>query len=153
MQELGYNYRITDFQCALVLSQFNKLDRFLERRKKIAHLYDTLLDGVEHLTMTQTGTRDLSSNHIYVVRIDFKAIGKSRAQIMRLLSAKGIGTQVHYIPVTRHPYYNSLGYEPAQYPETEEYYRQALTLPLYYGLTNEEVEEVVASLKDALTRN
>jgi UDP-4-amino-4,6-dideoxy-N-acetyl-beta-L-altrosamine transaminase len=151
MQELGYNYRITDIQCALVLSQLNKLGRFLERRREIANLYDTLLDGVEHLTLTQTGTRGLSSNHIYVTRIDFQAIGKSRAQIMRQLSAKGIGTQVHYIPVTRHPYYNSLGFDPRHYPESEKYYRQALTIPLYFGLTNEEIGDVVLNLKEVLS--
>jgi UDP-4-amino-4,6-dideoxy-N-acetyl-beta-L-altrosamine transaminase len=153
MQELGYNYRITDIQCALVLSQLNKLDRFLERRREIANLYDNLLEGVKHLTLTQTGSREFSSNHIYVIRIDYQAIGKSRAQVMRLLSAKGIGTQVHYIPVTRHPYYNNLGYDSSHYPESEKYYRQALTIPLYYGLTNEEVEDVVISLKEVLTQN
>lgn len=153
MQELGYNYRITDIQCALVLSQLNKLDMFMERRREIAHLYDQMLSGIKHLSQTQMGSRDSSSNHLYVIRIDYQAIGKSRGQIMRLLAEKGVGTQVHYIPVTRHPYYNELGYDPSHYPESEKYYRQALTIPLYYGLTNAEVEEVVMCLKDVLTRN
>lgn len=153
MQELGYNYRITDIQCALVLSQLNKLDLFLERRREISSRYDTLLDGLDHVTLTQTGSRGISSNHLYVVRIDYQAIGKSRGKIMNLLFEKGIGTQVHYIPVTRHPYYNNLGYDPTCYPESEKYYRQALTIPLYYGLTDEELEGVVISLKKVLMRN
>jgi perosamine synthetase len=151
MQELGFNYRITDIQCALVLSQLNKLDMFLERRREIAHIYDNLLNNVKHLTLTQKESRALSSNHIYVVRIDFQSIGKSRGQIMRLLSSKDIGSQVHYIPVTRHPYYNELGFKPSNYPESEKYYRQALTIPLYYGLSNDEIVDVVKSLKEVLT--
>ena len=100
MQTLGYNYRITDIQCALVLSQLKKIDKFIKRRREIVKLYDEKLKGIENLSRTQVNSRDQSANHIYVVRINFSKIGKKRGQVMRSLLEKGVGTQVHYIPVT-----------------------------------------------------
>lgn len=150
MQELGFNYRITDFQCALVLSQLKKSDLFLSRRKEIVRLYDELLSDVEQLTVTQASAREQSSNHLYVVRIDFDGIGKSRGRVMRELMEMGVGTQVHYIPVTRQPYYNDLGINAQDYPKTERYYREALTLPVYFELETEEAENVVKCLRQVL---
>ncbi len=150
MQSLGFNYRITDIQCALVLSQLNKVDKFLERRREIVRLYDEQLDGFKHLVCMQRHSRNQSSNHLYVVRINFSEIGKTRGQVMRQLFDKGIGTQVHYIPVTRQPYYNNLGYKSQDYQNSEEYYSEALTIPVYYELSNKQVEKVVQSLKEVL---
>ena len=147
MQELGFNYRITDFQCALVLSQLNKSNMFMRRRKEIAYQYDELLGSLENVSLTQTGTRNQSSNHLFVVRIDFDEIGKKRGQVMRELSVNGIGTQVHYIPVTRQPYYVELGFIPEDYPEVEKYYSQALTIPIFYGLESGQIEDIVKHLK------
>lgn len=151
MQSLGFNYRITDIQCALVLSQLKKIDKFIERRREIVKLYDEQLDGLENISCTQMASRDQSSNHIYVVRINFSKIGKKRGQVMRQLFDKGVGTQVHYIPVTRQPYYNKLGYKSQDYPNSEEYYSEALTIPVYYELSNKQVEQVAQSLKEVLS--
>jgi len=150
MQELGFNYRITDFQCALALSQLSKVDKFLERRKEIASIYDQLLTDLPNVTLTQVKSRDISSLHLYVLRINFDAIGKTRGQVMRELFDFDIGSQVHYIPVPFHPYYADKGYKFSNYPETEKYYRQALTIPLYYGLSDESVNDVVKALRKVL---
>ncbi len=151
MQSLGFNYRITDIQCALVLSQLKKIDKFIKRRREIVKLYDEKLEGIENISCTQKNSRDQSSNHIYVVRINFSKIGKKRGQIMRQLLEKGIGTQVHYIPVTKQPYYNNLGYKSQDYPNSEEYYSEALTIPVYYELSDKQVELVVQCLKEVLS--
>lgn len=150
MQSLGFNYRITDIQCALVSSQLKKADIFLNRRKEIVELYDEQLSKFENILCTQKSSRQESSNHIYVVRIDYDALGKTRAQVMRELLDKGIGTQVHYIPVARHPYYNELGFKANDYPNAEKYYSEALTIPVYYELSNSQVCEVIDGLKEVL---
>jgi len=151
MQSLGFNYRITDIQCALVSSQLKKIDTFLNRRKEIVKLYDEQLSKVKNISCTQQSSRKNSSNHIYVVRINYEELGKTRAQVMRELLDKGIGTQVHYIPVTRHPYYNDLGYRPEDHPNVEKYYREALTIPVYYELSDSQVNEVINGLKEVLS--
>ncbi len=147
MQELGFNYRITDIQCALGLSQLRKLPRFLARRRALSLRYDRLLAEVPHLTPTQTGGRGASSHHLYVVRIDFEAIGTTRGAVMHALREKGIVSQVHYIPVHTHPYYRKNGHAKASYPNSESYYRQALSLPLYFGLSDEDQDFVVTQLR------
>jgi perosamine synthetase len=150
MQELGFNYRITDFQCALALSQLTKSDDFLQRRRDIALIYDEHLANFSNVTLTQAETRNLSSLHIYVLRIDFDSIGKTRGHVMRELFKRDIGSQVHYIPVPFHPFYAGKGYKMSDYPETEKYYRQALTIPIYYGLNDESVSCVVRALREVL---
>ena len=147
MQELGFNYRITDIQCALGLSQLGKLPRFLARRRELALRYDRLLAEVPHVTPTQTGGRGASSHHLYVVRIDFEAIGTTRGAFMHALKQQGIVSQVHYIPVHTHPYYRKNGHARASYPNSENYYRQALSLPLYFGLSDEDQDFVVTQLR------
>jgi UDP-4-amino-4,6-dideoxy-N-acetyl-beta-L-altrosamine transaminase len=147
MQELGYNYRITDIQCALGLSQLRKIERFLARRRALALRYDRLLAEVPHLTLTQTDGRGASSHHLYVVRIDFEAVGTTRGAVMHALRRQGIVSQVHYIPVHTHPYYRKNGHAKASYPNSESYYRQALSLPLYFGLSDEDQDFVVTQIR------
>jgi len=147
MQDLGYNYRITDMQSALALSQMNKIDVFLERRRSIALMYDKAFDGCDVIRSAQTEGRGLSSHHIYVLRLDFGAIGLTRHQFMKRLADRGVGSQVHYIPVPMHPYYEALGYSIHDYPQAEKYYQDALTIPIYYSLLDEEVAKVIAVLK------
>ena len=147
MQEIGFNYRITDIQCALGLSQLAKVDRFLARRRELALRYDRMLAEVPHVSPTQLASRAASSHHLYVVRIDFERIGCSRAKFMHELRARDIITQVHYIPAHTHPYFRAHGHAEDRFPVSEDYYRQALSLPLYFGLTDEQQEYVVRQVK------
>ena len=148
MQELGFHYRITDIQCALGLSQLRKLDRFLERRRAMALEYDRALAGLVNIRPAQRDGRERSGLHIHVVRIDFARAAITRAQLMGRLRERGIGTQVHYIPVPRHPLYRRLGMAADPVPNADRYYAEALSLPLYVGLTDQEQAGVVAALRE-----
>jgi perosamine synthetase len=150
MRELGYNYRITDVQCALGLSQLRKLDRFLERRRELALRYDRFFAETPHLVPAQSAGRRASAHHLYPVRIDFEALGRSRAEFMRALQGRNIVCQVHYIPVHYHPFYRENGHRDDRFPVAERYYEQALSLPLYYGLTDDEQRYVVDEVKRLL---
>jgi len=150
MQSLGYNYRITDIQSALANSQLKKLDQFIDKRKLIAKAYDEAFGEIQNLKLCQQIGRNLSAHHLYVLKIDFKAIKKSRNQVMMELRSKNIGTQVHYIPVYRHPFYRRLGYEIRDFPSSEEFYETALSIPIYYSLTNEEQNFVIQSILEVV---
>jgi perosamine synthetase len=151
MQELGWNYRITDIQSALALSQLGKLERFLERRRQLAVRYDRLLKDLPGLQPAQRDGRASSAHHIYPVLIDFSALGTTRTRFMMELRRRGIGTQVHYVPLHMHPYYQQLGIKFLSLSNAESYYRQALSLPLYYSLTDAQQDEIVVAIKDLLS--
>ena len=147
-QELGLNYRLTDLQAALGLSQLGKLDRFLARRREIATHYDRAWSDGPHLSIPHStpAERARSGLHLYVIRFDFKALGTTRRQVMETLRKDGIGTQVHYIPVYRQPYHRD-GIDKSAFPHSEAYYRECLTVPLHAGLTDDEVERVVRAVR------
>lgn len=147
MQELGYNYRITDFQCALAKSQLKKLPEFIEKRKELVFIYDSKFQNMKNLTPIQTNYRNQSSHHLYVVRINFKKVKVSRAELMNLLEKKGIITQVHYLPVTSHPYYQNLGFKTSEFKESIKFYSECLSLPLYFTLSNSDQQKVIDSIK------
>lgn len=151
MQELGYHFRITDLQCALGLSQLRKLDRFLERRRALVRRYDEAFAGLGACRPAQTQGRNRSGHHLYVVRIDFAALGTTRAAVMKALRAKDIGTQVHYIPVPAQPLYRKLGHRPDNFPNAACFYREALSIPLYYDLTDEQQSHVIGSIKQLVS--
>jgi perosamine synthetase len=148
MQEIGYHYRITDIQCGLALSQFKKLDRFIVRRRELAKRYDIGFTGMDNCRPAQTAGRAQSGHHLYVLRIDFEAAGLSRGQLMQELKARQIGSQVHYIPVPAQPYYRNLGFKPEDYPSAWKYYRESLSIPLFYDLTDEQQDYVIAVFKE-----
>jgi dTDP-4-amino-4,6-dideoxygalactose transaminase len=150
MRYLGYNYRITDIQCALAISQMDKINLFLKARKSMAKFYDQAFAKVLNITPLQKHGRDNSSHHIYVVSIDFDKIGISRHQFMQKLAEQGVGSQVHYIPVVSQPYYQDMGYGIEQYPLTSQYYQNTLSIPLYYGLSGAEQKLVVSSIRELL---
>ncbi len=148
MQALGFNYRMTDMQAALGYSQLQKLDFFKKRRREIVAKYNNAFAGMKYLK-TPTEPKEVSSCfHLYAVQIDFNALGKSRSQVMQELRDQGIGTQVHYIPVPTQPFYKeTFGYKDGDYPVVEKYYEQELSLPLYPGLGDEDVENVIEAVK------
>lgn len=148
MQELGFHYRITDIQCTLALSQLRKLDTFVARRRQLAETYDDLFAGFVNLRPAQREGRQLSGHHLYVLRIKFDQIGINRAELMRELRRRGIGSQVHYIPVPAQPIYRRLQLRPEDYPNAMAYYQECLSIPLFYSLTDSQQHDVVAALKE-----
>jgi UDP-4-amino-4,6-dideoxy-N-acetyl-beta-L-altrosamine transaminase len=145
-QALGFNYRMTDLQAALGLSQLKKLARFIDRRRELARTYDRLLNGLNHVVPIQSAKlRERSANHLYVVAIDFAALGVSRAKVMqRMLDAK-VGCQVHYIPVYRHPFHAARG-QPRDFPASESFYQGCLSLPLHPALDEADIARIVETL-------
>ena len=148
--ELGYNYRITDIQAALGLSQFRKIDAFIEKRRSLVKKYDKSFSNLPHCQPIQLNGRDVSAHHIYVLRIDFATLKISRQFFMNKLFEKGIGTQVHYIPVPLQPYYKSLGGDLDHYSNAKNYYNEAISIPLYYSLSDAEQQFVIDSICELL---
>lgn len=151
MGEIGYNFRATDIQCALGLSQIQKLDRFVTRRREIVDLYDRLLEPLSNTVKRPVHVFEGNPAwHLYQIGIDFDAIGVDRINLMRRLLEKGVGTQVHYIPVHTQPYYRNL-YGAQSLPGAEEFYQHTLSLPLYPSLTDQDVEYIVSSLHSVIS--
>ena len=147
MQELGYNYRIPDILCALANSQLKRLDRFIEKRRQLARRYDDFFREFDLITPAQDTRNQLSAHHIYPILINFSKIGVSRTQLMQSLLNVGVGSQVHYIPVPHHPYYKVGAEVPVGIAFAEDYYKNALTIPLFYELSFLQQEKVVSELK------
>lgn len=143
MQQLGFNYRLTDFQSALGISQLGKLNSYIDQRRRLVAFYDKAFLPANHISPTQVSLRSQSAHHIYVAEIDFAAIGISRHQFMKKMMAAGIGSQVHYIPIVAQPFYRQRGFDLDDYPNTRDYFDKALTLPLYYQMTPWQQDQVV----------
>lgn len=148
MQELGFNYRMTDIQAALATSQFSRIEVFLAQRRAIAETYDAAFAGLKALTIPQRDGRRYSAHHLYPVRIDFARLKTTRRQWMTELRALGIGTQVHYIPVYEHPFYKSFGFKKTDFPANEAYYAEAVSLPIFFDLSRADQERVIAAVKE-----
>jgi dTDP-4-amino-4,6-dideoxygalactose transaminase len=140
---------MTDIQAALGISQLEKLDAFIARRRELAHRYDWVLANLPVKPPLQDPD-GASAWHLYVIRLKLDKIRQSHQQVFAALREKGIGVNLHYIPVHLQPWYRALGFEPGQFPEAEHYYREAVTLPLFYALTNDEQDEVADLLKEIL---
>ena len=155
MQELGYNYRLTDIQCALGISQLKRLNQFIARRREIVAAYNHAFTGLPHLT--RPGLRDpanvsTTSWHLYTVQIDFTSLGKMRTEVMKSLRGLGVGTQVLYVPVYLQPWYRqTFGYAPGKCPVAEQFYARALSLPLYPSMSDADVASVVAAVKKVVS--
>jgi len=150
MQVLGFNYRITDFQCALGLSQLTRLDESIEARNRIADRYRELLGDEQRIALPPAAPAgDLHGYHLFVVRV--LAGAESRLAVFDALRRGGIGVQVHYIPIYRLPYYRDvLGFAQDECPAAEEYYAGAVSLPIFPAMTDADVERVVAELQESL---
>jgi len=144
---LGFNYRITDFQCALGISQLRKLDEFLEKRKTIVSFYNENLESIKEILLPVERPYVKSSWHLYFIRIKNE---KKRRMVFQKLRKAGIGVQVHYIPVHLQPYYRKFfGHKEGEYEKAERYYRQTISIPLYPQLKNKELVHVVNTLRNA----
>lgn len=147
---MGYNYRLTDIQAALGISQMNRLDTFVNRRNALALRYDDLLKELP-VTPLSVHQKAVSAYHIYVVRIDENAAGLTRRDIFEALADRGIHCQVHYIPVHLQPVYRARGFKPGDFPEAESYYKEALTLPLFPAMTESDQDRVVGALNEIIS--
>lgn len=143
--DLGFNYRMTEMQAALGVSQMERIEAYVARRHVLARRYDLLLDGLPVVRPRQTEDT-YSAYHLYPVRVP-EAI---RLSVFRSLREAGIGVNVHYIPVHLQPYYRAMGFDRGDYPASESYYAEAISLPLYPAMTDEQQDQVVAALKSAL---
>jgi dTDP-4-amino-4,6-dideoxygalactose transaminase len=152
MEELGYNYRLSDISCTLGLSQLKKLPEYLSRRREIARMYDAAFADIPGLTLPARRRGADSSWHLYVIRATRDKFTAGRREIFDALKAENIGVNVHYIPVHLHPYYRQqFGYEGGEYPIAENAYEEMITLPLFPAMTGQDVADVVAAVDKVLT--
>jgi len=148
-QALGFNYRMTDLQAALGLSQVDRLDEYVARRHELAARYDRLLVEVP-VTTPRQHPDSYSAFHLYVIRMEDGGDPGRRRRVFEGLRARGIGVNVHYIPVHMQPYYQRLGFTKGDFPAAEAYYAEAISLPMYPALSEAEQDQVVAALGEAL---
>lgn len=146
MQDLGYNYRLTEIQAALGLSQLKRINSFIRQRSDKAKLYRQYFSNSKFVRPAQTVDNQSSAHHIFPVRINFTSTSTSRAKLMNSLKSQGIGSQVHYIPIPMHPYYQALGYKMDNLAESLSYYMESLSLPLYPKLTKIQQKKVIKAI-------
>ncbi|RXJ66827.1 UDP-4-amino-4,6-dideoxy-N-acetyl-beta-L-altrosamine transaminase [Halarcobacter ebronensis] len=149
MRDLGFNYRLTDIQCALGLSQLKKLDKFLKKRKAIAQKYDEAFKTCEIIKPIYPFFEG-SAYHLYVVRVDFKKVNLSKEELFYKMRESGIGLQLHYIPINKQPFYKNLGYGKEITPIMDRYYEEVISLPIFPSLDEERQNYVIKSLKGFL---
>lgn len=147
---LGFNYRMTELQAALGVSQMQQLNAFVARRHQLAKRYDQLLADLP-LTTPWQHPDSYSGLHLYVIRLQLDRISQTHRQVFEALREQGIGVNLHYIPVHTQPYYQRMGFEKGDFPHAEQYYAQALSLPMYQSLTNVQQDQVVAAVSAVLT--
>ena len=151
IHNLGYNFRITDFQCALGLSQMNKLDQFIQRRRGIAARYNKAFAEIEEIITPLEQGNVQAVYHIYVIQLRTEKLRVGRREIFDTLRAENVGVNVHYLPVHLHPYYRrEFGYKKGDYPKAEGYYERAITLPIFPRMSDEDVEDVIKAVKKAI---
>lgn len=144
---LGYNYRMTEFQAALLISQLEKLESFSKRRKEIVKMYDEAFSRIPGLKVQKEIPESDTTRHLYILQLDDKQLTCTRREFFDALRAENIYSQVHYIPVYWHSHYENLGYPKGLCPNAEHYYEQSMSLPLYYSLTDEDVKDVIHAVE------
>ena len=145
--DLGFNYRMTELQAALGVSQMQRLDQFVARRHELARRYDELLADLPVVTPWQHPD-SYSGLHLYVIRLKLDGIRRTHRQVFESLRAQGIGVNLHYIPVHSQPYYQRMGFQSGDFPQAEHYYAEAISLPMYYGLSEAMQDTVVQALRE-----
>lgn len=144
---LGYNYRITDFQAALIISQMTKLDRFAMRRKEIVQKYNEAFEEIPEIIVQKEIPESDTCRHLYIIRLDLDNLTCTRREFFDAMSAENVQCQVHYVPVYWFPYYRHLGYQKGICPHAEEIYKGIMSIPLYPKMTDRDVEDVVRAVK------
>ena len=147
MISLGYNYRMTDFQAALLISQLSRIDSFVARRKEIVKIYDEEFAKVPQLIVQKEIPESDTSRHLYVIRLNFDNISCTRREFFDAMSAENVQCQIHYVPVYWFPYYEHLGYKKGLCPKAEEVYKGIMSIPLYPKMTDRDVEDTVHAVK------
>ena len=152
MQELGYNYRLTDFQCALGLSQLKKIDGIIQRRREIVKKYNSEFKDISEIKIPENNPFDSNPAwHIYMIQLNLKRLKVGRREIFEALRAENIGVNVHYIPVHLQPYYQKkFGYNLGDFPKAENYYSRAITLPIFPKMTDKDVDDVIKAVKKVI---
>jgi len=145
--DLGYNYRMTDIQAALLISQLEKLPAFSARRKEIVKRYDEVFGEMPEIMVQQEISKSDTTRHLYILRLNTELLKCDRREFFDALRAENIGTQVHYIPVYWHSYYEKLGYKKGLCPEAEKLYSEILSIPLFFAMSDEDVEDVITAVK------
>lgn len=147
--DLGYNYRMTEVQAALGVSQMDRLDDYVGRRHELARRYDRLLSD-QPLILPWQHPDGYSGLHLYVIRLQLDRIAKTHLEVFKALRAQGVGVNLHYIPIYHQPFYQRFGFVADAYPEAEAYYREAISIPMYSGLDEAQQDQVIAALQRAL---
>lgn len=144
---LGYNYRMTDFQAALLISQLDKLKRFSDRRKEIVAKYNEAFSNIPEIIVQKEIKESDTTRHLYIIRLDMDKLSCSRREFFDAMSAEGVQCQVHYVPVYWFPYYEELGYKRGTCPNAEMIYKSCMSIPLYPAMTDEDVDDVIRAVK------
>lgn len=148
--DLGYNYRLTDIQSALGLSQIKKLDDFILKRREIVNKYNEAFKELEEIVTPFENEYSKSGHHIYVLLLNLDKLKCGRKEIFEALQAENIGVNVHYLPVYLHPYYKKLGYKKGECPVAEDIYNRMITIPLFPSMTDKDIKDVIEAVKKVL---
>lgn len=144
---LGYNYRITDFQAALFMSQLSKINRFISRRKEIVRRYNEAFEGMQEIIVQKEIPESDTSRHLYIIRLVLDKLNCTRREFFDAMAAENVQCQIHYVPVYWFPYYQHLGYEKGLCPNAEEVYKSIISIPLYPAMTERDVDDVITAVK------
>jgi UDP-4-amino-4,6-dideoxy-N-acetyl-beta-L-altrosamine transaminase len=151
MQTIGFNYRITDFQCALGLNQMKRIDEFANHRREIAQLYNYDFESVEEIIIPFEKDNVYPSYHLYVIQLVSQKLIKQKARFFKELRKRGLGVNVHHVPVHFHPFYQKrYGYKEGDFPEAEQFYQRAVSLPIFPKMTDADIRFVVRTLKKTI---
>ena len=150
MQSLGFNYRITDMQCAMGIRQLSRINDFLARRRYIVQAYRRAFEKLTALILPQEKEGFRTAYHLFPVQLDLSKIRKTRAEIFEDLKVRGIGVQVHYVPIHLQPYYRRFGYKEGDFPQAETYYERTFSLPLFPAMTTSQINQVIKAVKETL---
>ena len=148
--ELGYNYRMTDIQAALLSSQLDKLEMFGKRRKELAKHYDEVFSKMPEIVVQKEIPESDTVRHLYIIQLNLDLLKCTRREVFDALQAEGVGVNVHYIPVYSFPYYQKLGYKMGECPNAERLYERIISIPLYYSLTDDEQNKVIKAVKKVI---